>query len=127
MQVQAGKDIFWDLPSTKHEAGETLRDTAERAVIRNIGDQPDVAILGNAPWSFYKYKYPKHYQQTTQRQGAKVWIFKGILMNSFHDDARVNLNKHLLDYWWATRPELEQNLEKKIYRALDNMLHDEDD
>ena len=121
-----GTDEFWDLPTMKHQEGETLRDTAERAVIRNLGQHPDVTILGNSPWSFYKVKYPRHYQESTQRKGAKIWIFKGILMNHFHDEAKIDLNKNLLDYWWATRAELQENLDRRTYKALDNMLHDED-
>ena len=47
-------------------------------------------------------------------------------MNHFHEEADVKLNKNILDFQWATRSELEKNLDKRIYRALDNMLHDED-
>ena len=121
-----GKDVFWDLPNIKHEEGESLRDTAERAVLYSIGEHCKVTILGNAPWSYYKFKYPKHYQQSTDRAGAKVWIFKGVLTNSFHEDAEIKLHKSLLDYRWATRRELEEVLDKRIYRALDGMLHEED-
>ena len=125
-KYKLGGDEFWDLPNTRHQEGETLRETAERAVIRNLGQHPDVSILGNAPWSFYKVKYPKHFQESSQREGAKIWIFKGVLINSYHDEAKIELNKSLLDYWWATRSELEENLDRRTYKALDNMLHDED-
>ena len=125
-RYKLGKDEFWDLPNIRHQEGESLREAAERAVIRNLGPHPDVSILGNAPWSFYKVKYPKHFQDSAQREGAKIWIFKGILMNAYHDEAKIELNKNLLDYWWATRAELEENLDRRTYRALDNMLHDED-
>ena len=125
-KYKLGKDIYWDLPHGKHREGETLRDTAERAVLQSIGDRCQVEILGNAPWSFYKIKYPKHYQTTSGRSGCKVWIFKGILMNHFHDVAQVKLDKDILDYQWVTRTEMEENMDKRIYRAIDNMLHDED-
>ena len=121
-----GNDIFWDLPNTKHQAGEALRDTAERAVIENLGGALDVTILGNAPWSFYKIKYPKHFQQSTKREGAKVWIFKGILRNHFHDEPQVKLGKNIEDFQWLTRAELAENLHSKAYKALDNMLLSED-
>ena len=125
-KYKLGKDEFWDLPNTRHQEGESLRETAERAVMRNLGQHPEVSILGNAPWSFYRVKYPKHYQESAQREGAKIWVFKGILMNSYQDEAKIELNKNLLDYWWATRSELEENLDRRTYRAVDNMLHDED-
>jgi len=125
-KYKLGKDIFWDLPNVKYDKGETLRETAERAVLTSIGDKSEVVILGNAPWSFYSIKYPKHFQQSSNRVGAKTWIFKGIFRNQFNDDVKVDLNKNILDYQWATRDELEEHLEKKTYKALDSMLHDED-
>ena len=124
-KYKLGKDIFWDLPHGKHQDGETLRDTADRVVLQSIGEHCQVEILGNAPWSFYKVKYPKHYQQSSGSCGCKVWIFKGILMNHFHDIAQVKLDKDILDYQWVTRTEMEENLDKRIYRAVDSMLHDE--
>ena len=125
-RYQLGRDIFWDLPTIKHHRGETLRDTAERAVIENLGGNLDVKILGNAPWSFYKFKYPKHFQQSSEREGAKVWIFKGILLNHFFDDPQVKLARNISDYQWLTRTELENNLHTKAYKALNNMLLNED-
>jgi len=125
-KYKLGKDIFWDLPQTIHSEGETLRATAERAIKQRVGDNLDVQILGNAPLSFYKFKYPKHYQEKTDRKGAKVWMFKGILLNNFFDDAAIDLEEGLLDFQWATREELKELMDEDIYKALDNMLHDED-
>merc|ERR1712179_353348 len=125
-KYKLGKDIFWDLPQTIHSEGETLRATAERAIKQRVGDNLDVQILGNAPLSFYKFKYPKHYQEKTDRKGAKVWMFEGILLNNFFDDAAIDLEEGLLDFQWATREELKELMDEDIYKALDNMLHDED-
>ena len=58
--------------------------------------------------------------------GAKVWMFKGILLNNFFDDAAIDLEEGLLDFQWATREELKELMDEDIYKALDNMLHDED-
>ena len=33
-------------------------------------------LLGNAPSSFYKYKYPKHWADKQGAKGAKVFIYK---------------------------------------------------
>ena len=34
-------------------------------------------LLGNAPGSFYKYRYPKHYSEKRGgARGAKVFIYK---------------------------------------------------
>merc|ERR1712192_78751 len=126
-KYKLGTEIHWDLPFIVNIRGETLRDTAERAIKERVGDKLDVKVLGNAPWSFYQYKHPKHYQEKTGSKGAKVWIFKGILMNNFHDNVIVNLTgKEMLDYQWATREEMQKLLDKDSYKAIDNMLHEED-
>jgi len=125
-KYKLGNDIFWDLPNVKHDKGETLRETAERAVLISIGAQSEVAILGNAPWSYYSKKYPKQIQESSNRIGAKTWIFKGIFRNQFNDDAKVDLNKNILDYQWATRDELKEHLKRKTFSAVDSMLHDEE-
>jgi len=125
-KYKLGTEIHWDVPFLIHTKGDTLRETAEKAVKQRVGDSLEVKVLGNAPWSFYKYKYPKHYQQTTERKGAKVWFYKGILVNNFQDEANVELEEGLLDYQWATRTEMEELLNKELYKALDNMLHDDD-
>jgi len=121
-----GSDIHWNVPYIVHNQGETLRGTAERAVMQRVGDNLNVQVLGNAPWSFYKYTYPKHYQDKTDRRGAKVWLFKGLLMNDFFENVSVNLDEGLIDYQWATRQEMQELLDKDTYKAIDNMLHDED-
>jgi len=126
-KYKLGTEIHWDVPFLLHTEGDTLRETAEKAVKQRVGDKLDVKVLGNAPLSFYKYKYPKHYQEKTDRIGAKVWFYKGIMLNGFQEDAPVILEEGLLDYQWATRTEMEEVLDKDLYRALDNMLHDEDD
>ena len=53
-----------------------MRQTAERALSSLCGDALPYKVLGNAPLSYFKYKYPKGYQAKVDRVGAKVFIYK---------------------------------------------------
>ena len=103
-----------------------MRQTAERAVSELCGDNLSFQVLGNAPLSFYQFKYPKGYQATTDRVGAKVFIFKAYLTSGFLDPVKVVPGGPVLDYQWATLEELEQALPRKMFRAVSNMLHSDD-
>ena len=67
----------WDLPTCIRRDGESMRDAAERAIRESCGKDLDVQILGNAPWAYYKTKYPKRIQDKTGKRGEKIFIYKG--------------------------------------------------
>ncbi|VEN58582.1 unnamed protein product [Callosobruchus maculatus] len=60
------------LPQGLLQAGETLRQAAERVLKQNCGSDLCAQIYGNAPCGFYKYKYPKSLTEETGVVGAKV-------------------------------------------------------
>jgi len=126
-RYKLGDDQYWDLPWVVRKDGESLRDTAERAVVERCGGGLDVRVLGNAPASFYKYKYPKHYQERVEKQGAKVWLFKAYLMNGYFSPSVVNMGKNVIDYQWATFKEMENLVDSDTFKAITNMLHEEED
>ena len=103
-----------------------MRQTAERAVKTKCGDHLKFGILGNSPLSFYKYKYPKHYQTKTEKVGAKVFIFKAYLNSEFFDDVIVEGGDNVLDYKWATLEEMQSTLESDTFKAVNKMLHSEE-
>jgi hypothetical protein len=79
-----------------------MRETAERALQTHCGSRLKFSVLGNAPLSFYKYKYPRRYRETSQRQGAKVFIYKAYLSSSYDEPVVVEPGEGVLDYSWAT-------------------------
>ena len=90
-KLQLGKDLHWDLPWTIRVPGETMREAAERSLEERCGSsvREKSTLLGNAPSSFYKYKYPKHWAEKQGAKGAKVFIYKvpkyfNILENGFY-------------------------------------------
>jgi hypothetical protein len=51
-----------------------MREAAERALRAHCGPHLPFSVLGHAPLTFYKYKYPRRYRESSQRQGAKAGL-----------------------------------------------------
>ena len=100
-----------------------MRDTAERALTELCGAQLQFQVLGNAPLSFFKFKYPPSYQLTRDRLGAKVFIFKAYLTSAYHDEVQVQTGGIAVDYQWCTLEEMRATLDKTSFRAVAKMLH----
>ncbi len=111
----------------KRTDGESMRETAERAVQSLCGPNIKFQVLGNAPLSFYKYKYPQKYRENNI-MGAKVFIYKAYLLNDnpVWDEVDVKLAENILDYKWLTYEELENHLIGNANKAVFNMLHSDE-
>jgi len=129
LKYKWGDTEHWNLPQAVRQNNETMRDAAERAV-NSISDHTiDFQVLGNAPLSYYNYKYSKAFQEETGKRGAKVFIFKAYLGEKFHSDERQLIlakSESVVDYQWATIDELQSNLGKHTARAFFKMLHSDD-
>jgi len=127
-KLQLGKDLHWDLPWTIREAGETMREAAERGLEERCGVsvRENSMLLGNAPSSFYKYKYPKHWAEKQGAKGAKVFIYKGYIQHQINQDVGVSVKEPLKDYQWATLEEMQQMLDRNTFKAVEQMLMPED-
>ena len=103
-----------------HRPGETMRQTAERALFECVGDKLKIQFLGNAPWAFYNHVYSKSVQEKKGVAGEKVFIFK-----AFHLSGEVEL-KTSKDYQWLLREELKTSkLSRQEKRALFRILYNE--
>lgn len=96
-----GQKAQWILPQGKHIHGETLRDTAERVLQEKCGPNIQAKFLGNAPFGFYKYRYPK-VVRCGDSVGSKIFFFKAQLLNG-----QAQISEMCSDFMWATRSELE--------------------
>lgn len=129
VQRKIGDTWWWDLPTAANASGETMRDTAERALASSLGSGLKVDVLGNAPWTFYKYNYPRKFREQSGKWGEKVFIYKAFLAAG-SDVIRVNQDE-CNDYKWVLREELWDALDKTsntrtTRKALFDILYDEE-
>ncbi|XP_037068699.1 39S ribosomal protein L46, mitochondrial-like [Pollicipes pollicipes] len=122
VQQRLGTGAKWMMPQGRHQSGETMRQTAERTLQTVVGPDVRARFLGNVPWGFYKYKYPKALRRESGAIGGKVFFFKAVLSGGAVEPAA----DEVADYKWLTRGELRQQLLSSYYRSVHRFLVDED-
>ncbi|XP_061451162.1 large ribosomal subunit protein mL46 [Rhineura floridana] len=118
VKQKVGEEDTWLLPQIEWQDGETLRATAERALVTLSGLHFDAKFLGNAPCGFYKYKFPKAIQAEGS-MGAKVFFFKALLQ-----DNHLPLPREKVDYVWVSKGELADYLRPKYHSQVVRFLVD---
>lgn len=117
-KIKIGDNFKWMLPQERNEEGETMRQTAERALLAAISEEAKVRFMGNAPCTVYTYLYPKVIREKLKADGAKTFFFKAQFL-----DGNVAINKDIIaDYEWLNRNELETVLEKLYWQKLRQSL-----
>nr|CAH7728001.1 unnamed protein product [Callosobruchus chinensis] len=106
------------LPQGILQAGETLRQAAERVLKQSCGPDLGAQIYGNAPCGFYKYKYPKSVIEETGVVGAKVFMY-------FARYTKGQIKDKALDFKWLDRTELQKSLPVPYNSNVMQMLIDE--
>ncbi|XP_016148203.1 large ribosomal subunit protein mL46 [Sinocyclocheilus grahami] len=111
VKKDVGSQKLWLLPQIQWQTGETLRQTAERALASLPGADLKATFLGNAPCGFYKYKYPKDIQKEGS-VGAKVFFFKAVLSSHKH----LPLEKN--SFAWVKKDELQDFLKPEYLKQV---------
>ncbi|KAL1271846.1 hypothetical protein QQF64_030862 [Cirrhinus molitorella] len=111
VKKDVGSQKLWLLPQIQWQMGETLRQTAERALASLPGADLKATFLGNAPCGFYKYKYPKDIQKEDS-VGAKVFFFKAVLSGHKH----LPLEKN--SFAWVKKDELQDFLKPEYLKQV---------
>ena len=86
-----------------------------------VGPSIEAQFLGNAPWGYYKYKYPKSLRRESGAIGGKVFFYKAVLRSGTVEPAA----DEVADHRWLTAAELRQQLLSSYYRALQRLLVDQ--
>ncbi|XP_043234152.1 39S ribosomal protein L46, mitochondrial-like [Amphibalanus amphitrite] len=122
VQQRLGAGTSWMLPQGRHQDGATLRQTAEQTLDAMVGPNVNAQFLGNAPWGFYKYKYPKPLQQESGAVGGKVFFYKAVLRGGSVEPVA----DRVADHRWLTAAELGGQLRSGYRRAVHRLLIDHD-
>ncbi|XP_032379544.1 large ribosomal subunit protein mL46 isoform X1 [Etheostoma spectabile] len=116
-QQQVGGEKLWLLPQSQWQDGETLRQTAEKALASLPAAAFKATFLGNAPCGVYKYKLPKA-ARTESSVGTKVFFFKAILSDS-GPPAAPNA-----PFLWVKKNELQRYLKPAYMMKVDRFFLD---
>lgn len=104
-EQKIGKEKLLLLPQGKHQAGETLLQTAERVLHAVCGKNLHVQFWGCAPVGFYKYRYPKA-ANDFDAVGAKVFFFRAMHKTG-------NVDKQLTKFEWLDKTAVLERLSIK--------------
>ncbi|XP_014032195.1 large ribosomal subunit protein mL46 [Salmo salar] len=115
VQQTVAKGNIWLLPQAQWEAGETLRQTAERGLASLPEADFKATFLGNTPCGVYKYKFPKDVQ-TEGCVGAKVFFFKALLSAGSAGQKEPFL--------WAKKTELQGYLKPAYLEKVNRFILD---
>ncbi|XP_072004623.1 large ribosomal subunit protein mL46 [Engystomops pustulosus] len=118
VKEKIGNEDIWMFPQMEWMAGETMRQTAERALSNLSETRIEALFLGNAPCGFYKYKFPKT-MRGEDTIGAKVFFFKALLKNK-----SLLTNKKKGDYVWVSKDELKDYLKPAYLSEVNKFVID---
>ncbi|XP_051234987.1 39S ribosomal protein L46, mitochondrial isoform X2 [Dicentrarchus labrax] len=113
-EQQVAGEKLWLLPQAQWQEGETLRQTAERALASLPADFK-ATFLSNAPCGVYKYKLPKAVR-TESLVGTKVFFFKAILSDRAHP-AAPNAS-----FLWLKKSELQSFLKPAYMMKVERIV-----
>ncbi|KAJ8301983.1 hypothetical protein KUTeg_020970 [Tegillarca granosa] len=112
VQQKLGNDLRWVLPFAYRDDGETMKETANKALVNSCGNGLESIILGNAPCGYFKYKIPK------TADGVKMFFFKAC-----YKGGNVKLSDpSIKDYKWVTHDELSEYMKPKYYKKINQFL-----
>ncbi|XP_028297210.1 large ribosomal subunit protein mL46 [Gouania willdenowi] len=114
-EQQVGGEKLWLLPQTQWKEGETLRQTAERALASLPATDLKATFLGNAPCGVYKFKLAKA-ARTQSSEGVKVFFFKAILSDP------APPKTHTASFVWLKKTELESYLKPKYLQKVNRFI-----
>jgi len=122
-----GNDSLWMLPVETWTPGETLRETAERALdVQGGGANSAASFISNAPSGFYKYKIPKKSRAADSWVGAKLFIYSAFMPRESMAAAAANFSLDPggegIEYAWVSRQEMRKYVKSKYCNAIQSIM-----
>ena len=96
-------DATWHFPKAEHSAGETMRQTAQRALQDTIQEGPQTYFVGNAPMGHVEHNSSKEFFHKAQ-------LIKGT--------AALKQDGHAAEYVWITKREMPDYIEDNATQTL---------
>ncbi|KYQ94225.1 hypothetical protein DLAC_11589 [Tieghemostelium lacteum] len=116
-----GSRYTWQFPSTNYINGESIKNTAERALRDSTGNNWKYWIPSQAPCGVYKYSVDKELQDLLKVEGIKEFFFRS---HYFGGDLQMN-TKIVKDHLWVSKSELKEYLDKEYYDQVFPLIYDD--
>ncbi|CEF66837.1 39S ribosomal protein L46, mitochondrial [Strongyloides ratti] len=112
----------WIFPQTNN-IQHCLRSSLETTIDEMFNGSIKIKMLGGAPFSYYKYKYPKMLRDSRGIDYGEFFFF-GAILNDPSVDISIN-NKLIDDYQWLTSEEIDKCVSnsKKYLKKAKLCLH----
>jgi len=120
-----GNDCLWMLPVETWAPGETLRETAEKALSLHGGVGDSASFISNAPSGFYKYKIPKKSRAAESWVGSKLFIYNAFLPRDSMAQAAASFSfdaQDGIEYAWVSRGEMRRYVKSKYASAIQSIM-----
>lgn len=99
----------WVFPQAAWKEGETMRQTAEKALTSVCG-KVEASVQGNAPCAVAKFAHP----HPEKANGVKVFFYKSV-----YKSGDITPNKEVAsDYLWVTRNEMSKYCHHSYYKHM---------
>jgi len=120
-----GPEDIWFVPSCPVEGKASLREAVDEALAKTFGGSETVdntiQVLGNAPFGFYKYRYPTQSQERQSFLGGKFFLFKAFLK----DPRTFELgNAEGRKFAWMSKGEMKVHLNQRLNTKIEQCLFD---
>ncbi len=96
-------DSSWQFPQVEHSAGESTRQTAERALKETIQEGPQTYFVGNAPMG--------HVDQSS----SKAFFHKAQLIKG---QAALKQGSNAVEYAWIAKDEMPKYISDEATQTL---------
>ena len=124
IQDKDNNDDSWTLPKMINSNGESLRETAEKALQTFCGENFKAQVIGNAPFIYYNLKYSPENQEIAGVHGERVFIFKAFFQEGIPE---TKSTKQCLDFKWLKREELFDTVENRLKTPLKTILYNDEE
>eukprot|EP01132_Coremiostelium_polycephalum_P008060 gene8060-9915_t len=118
---KAGSRYPWQFPSTNWIQGESIKNTAERALRDSCGEKWKYWIPSQAPCGVYKYRVKEELQDLLKAEGIKEFFFRS---HYFGGNLKMN-DKIVKDYLWVSKDEMKEYFSKEYYDQVHPLIFDD--
>mmetsp|Transcript_21729 Transcript_21729/g.28127 ORF Transcript_21729/g.28127 Transcript_21729/m.28127 type:complete len:292 (+) Transcript_21729:75-950(+) len=107
----------WGFPQGLIKPEETMRESAERIVAEQLGQNMDLFWLSNAPEGWFFYPFSEATQKKAKAYGEKIWFYRTQLIGG-----EPNIHSRMEDYAWVQSTEFNDYVPKDLSGYFQQIL-----